>query len=96
MRARSLGQEDALEEEMANPLQYSCLENSMDYRYPVRLRCPWTSPGKKTGVGCDFFLRGIFPTQGCEPRSPALRADSLPAEPPGTPDLVSPKTMITL
>ena len=27
---RSLGQEDPLEKEMANSLQYSCLENSMD------------------------------------------------------------------
>ena len=26
---QSLGQEDPLEEEMANPLQYSCLENFM-------------------------------------------------------------------
>ena len=26
----SLGQEDPLEKEMANPLQYSCLENSTD------------------------------------------------------------------
>ena len=26
----SLGQEDLLEKRMANPLQYSCLENSMD------------------------------------------------------------------
>ena len=26
----SLGQEDPLEKGMANPLQYSCLENSMD------------------------------------------------------------------
>ena len=25
-----LGQEDRLEEEMANPLQHSCLENPMD------------------------------------------------------------------
>ena len=30
MRVRSLGQEDLLEEEMATPLQYSCLENPMD------------------------------------------------------------------
>ena len=30
MRVRSLGQEDPLEEGMANPLQYSCLENPMD------------------------------------------------------------------
>ena len=27
---RFLGWEDPLEKEMANPLQYSCLENSMD------------------------------------------------------------------
>ena len=27
---RPLGQEDPLEKEMANPLQYSCLENPMD------------------------------------------------------------------
>ena len=26
--------------------------------------CPWDSPGKNTGVGCHFFLEGIFPTQG--------------------------------
>ena len=32
MRLRSLGREDPLEEEMANPLQYSCLENPMDRR----------------------------------------------------------------
>ena len=26
--------------------------------------CPWDSPGKKTGMGCHFFLQGIFPIQG--------------------------------
>ena len=31
---------------------------------PSRLLCPWTSPGKNTGVGCHFLLQGIFPTQG--------------------------------
>ena len=35
------------------------------------------------------LLQGIFPTQGSnpgiEPRSPALQADSLSAEPPGKP-----------
>ena len=30
MRVESLGQEDPLEEENGNPLQYSCLENPMD------------------------------------------------------------------
>ena len=31
-RVRSLGWEDPLEKEMANLLQYSCLENLMDIR----------------------------------------------------------------
>ena len=26
--------------------------------------CPWSSPGRSTGVGCHFLLQGIFPTQG--------------------------------
>ena len=47
------------------------------------------SPGKNTGMGCLALLQGIFPTQGSnpgiEPRSPALRADSLTTEPPGKP-----------
>ena len=29
-QVQSLGREDPLEEENGNPLQYSCLENSMD------------------------------------------------------------------
>ena len=33
-------------------------------QYPTRLRHPWESPGKNTGVGCHFLLQGIFPTQG--------------------------------
>ena len=24
---------------------------------PTRLRCPWDSPGKNTGVGCHFLLK---------------------------------------
>ena len=31
---------------------------------PSRLLCPWDFPGKDTGVGCHFFLQGIFPIQG--------------------------------
>ena len=30
----------------------------------ARLLCPWGSPGNNTGVGCDFFLQGVFLTQG--------------------------------
>ena len=37
--------------------------NPMDCS-PLRLLCPWDSPGKNTGVGCHFLLQGIFPTQG--------------------------------
>ena len=31
---------------------------------PPRLLCPWDSPGKNPGVGCQDFLQKIFPTQG--------------------------------
>ena len=50
---------------------------------------------QNTGVSCHSLLHGIFLTQEwnpghlpnprTEPRSPALLADSLPAEPPGKP-----------
>ena len=50
---------------------------------PTRLLCPWNFPGKNTWVGCHFFLQGIFPTQGSNPRLLCLlhwRVDSLPTE----------------
>ena len=28
-------------------------------RQPTRLRRPWDSPGKNTGVGCHFLLQGM-------------------------------------
>ena len=31
---------------------------------PVRLLCPWDSPGKNTGMGCHAFFQRIFLTQG--------------------------------
>ena len=30
----------------------------------LRLLCPWTSPGKNTGLGSHSLLKGIFLTQG--------------------------------
>ena len=36
--------------------------------YTTRLLCPWDSPGKNIGVGCDALLPGIFPTQGSNVR----------------------------
>ena len=38
------------------------------------------SPGKITAVGCRV-LPGDLPNPGIKPRSPALQADSLPAQP---------------
>jgi len=46
---------------------------------------PWSPPGQNIGVGSLSLLQGIFPNPGIEPRSPALHADSLPAEPPRKP-----------
>ena len=34
---------------------------------PARLLCPRDSSGKNTGVGFNFLLQGIFPTQGLNP-----------------------------
>ena len=31
--------------------------------WPTRFLCPWTSPGKNTGLGCHFLLQGIFLTK---------------------------------
>ena len=53
---------------------------------PTRFLCPWSSPGKNTGVGSRSFLQGDLPDPGIELRSPALWADSLPSEPPGEPN----------
>ena len=34
---------------------------------PHRLLCPWSFPGKNTGVGCHCLLQEIFPTQKLNP-----------------------------
>ena len=60
---------------------YSVVSSSLR---PHGLHSPWNSRGQNTGVGSLSLLQGIFPTfLGFEPRSPALQADSLPAEPQG-------------
>ena len=48
--------------------------------WPARLLCPWDPPGKNTEVGFHFWLQGIFPTQGSNPR--LLRLHSSPLVPP--------------
>ena len=50
---------------------------------PCGLHSPWNSPGQNTGGGSLSLLQGNLPNPGIEPRSPTLRADSLPAEPQG-------------
>ena len=35
-------------------------------------------PSKNTGVGCHFFLQGVFPTQGPNPHLLHWQVDSLP------------------
>ena len=42
----------------------SCLTLCHHMTGACRVLCPWNSPGKNTGVGCHFFLQGIFLTQG--------------------------------
>ena len=59
----------------------SVLSNSLQ---PHGLYSPWNSPGQNTGVG-TFPSPGDLPNQGIELWSPALQADSLPAEPQGKP-----------
>ena len=54
-----------------------------DSLQPHGLYNPWNSPGQNTGVGSLFPSPEDLPNPGIEPRSPALQADSLPAEPQG-------------
>ena len=49
--------------------------------WPIRLLCPWNSPGKNTGVCFHLFLQGIFPSQESNPHFLGLlnwQADSSP------------------
>ena len=76
-------------------LGYVCvLSHSVvsDYLWPIDCSPPgssvhWDSPGKNTRVGCHAFFQGMLPNPGIEPRSPALRVNSLLSEPPGKPEL---------
>ena len=45
---------------------YSVVSYSLRPRglYPTGLLCPWSSPGKNTGVGCHTLFQGIFVTRG--------------------------------
>ena len=56
-----------------------------DSLQPHGLCCPWNSPRQNTGVGSLALTPGDLPNSGIESRSPALQADSSPAEPQGKP-----------
>ena len=47
--------------------------------------CPWNSPGQNTGMGSLPLPPEDLPNPRIQPRSLALQADSLPAEPQGKP-----------
>ena len=82
------------EGDVHTPYAYVCMHSVVSDSFcgptdwPVRLLCPWDSPGKDTGVGCHFLLWGIFPTQGSNLHLFCLlhrQAGSLPLAPPGKP-----------
>ena len=58
----------------------------------VRLLCPWSSPGKNTGVGCHFLFQGIFPTKGLNLHLLHWQADSIPLSHLGSPPVEPPVT----
>ena len=58
---------------------------SVSHSHVQLFATPWTvacqaplsmenSRAKNTGMGCHSLVQGIFPTQGIEPKSPALQA----------------------
>ena len=47
---------------------------------PAWLFCPWSSPGKSSGMGCHSLIQRIQPTQGLT-QVTALQADSLLSKP---------------
>ena len=69
--------------------KYSTLSESRsvmsDSLRPHGLYSPWNSLGQNTGADKSFPSPADLFNPGIEPSSPALQADSLPAEPQGKP-----------
>src|SRR5574342_359171 len=54
-------------------------------RQPTRLRRPWDSPGKNTGVGCHFFLQCMKVKSESEVAQSCLTlSDPMDCRPPGS------------
>ena len=66
-------------------LSCSVISDSLQPRglQPTRLLCPWGFSRQKYWSGLPCPPLGDLPNPGIKPRSPALQANSLPAEPPG-------------
>ena len=58
-----------------------------DSLQPHGLYVPWNSSSQNTETGSLFLSRG-FSQPGIRPKSPALQANSLPAEPQGESNIV--------
>ena len=58
-----------MQEEHNDQDGYQLMKNLLFFSHSLcpTLR-PWGFPGKNIGVGCHFFLQGIFPTQGLNSR----------------------------
>ena len=54
---------------------------------PIRLLCPWNSPGKNTVMGCRCLPQGIFSIQGSNLCLLHWQADSLPQSHKGSPSI---------
>ena len=51
---------------------------------PIRLPCPWNSPGKNTGVGCHFLLQCRKVKSESEVAQPCLTpSNPMDCSPPG-------------
>ena len=59
----------------------SCLTLVTPWTLACQALCPWDSPGKNTGVGCHFLLKGVFPIQGSNPSPLHWQEDSWPLSP---------------
>ena len=61
--------------------------SSTPWTVPTRLPCPWSFPGKNTGVRCQALLWGILPSLGLSQRPLGLlrwQAGSVPLVPSGS------------
>ena len=53
-------------------------------RQPIRLPCPWDSPGKNTGVGCHFLLQCMkVKSESVVAQSCPTPSDPMDRSPPG-------------